>query len=111
MKFNGSLFVLMLGISSLLWLGALLSLSVADKTYPFFTKLVVGEYDWTKLSLPELRRKTWLEMYVIQIVGRTYLYVVPTLPLVLVRWTRLRWRILCLIVVLVMVMIPYKMPE
>lgn len=78
MKNNENLFGWMLGISSILWLAALLSvMPVADKIDPFIMKLIVGEYDSAKMPLTQLRWKLWQEMYVSQIIGRIYLWILP----------------------------------
>jgi hypothetical protein len=76
----------------------------------YLGEMIVGRSDWNKLSLKEMQWKNWEASYVIQIAGRTCLWVLPIMPLIIVPWTKLRWRLLGLIAVIILVLIPFRMP-
>jgi hypothetical protein len=100
MKYN--LFGLALAASSIVWLAALLSADrVLEKVDPPITRVILGKDAYSQLSPgpvtvsgAEMKRIADTEMMVIRVTGLVYLWCVPTLPLLVIRWARLRWRLI-----------------
>jgi hypothetical protein len=96
-----------IAISSILWLGAIISAVPAEeKIHPLFERIAFGKPDSKRLSYEELKPKVDRETYLTKTFIVSYVWVLPALPLVLIPWTRLRWRVLGIIPILEIAFLP-----
>lgn len=101
---NYNRFGIALAVASLLWFAAFITGdSVGERLNPFVAKLVMGQKDFSqfsssswipKASASEMKRMSDTYMRVVRINRLVYVFLLPTIPLIVVPWAKLRWRIL-----------------
>ena len=92
MKYN--LLGYALAASSVLWLLALLSADVTGTIATSISTMAVGSIDAPKLPLEELQRRSHVQSFILVAVGLIYVFVLPMLPLLLIRWAKWYYRLL-----------------